>query len=87
MMHTSLRTIVTTIDALLTQMSNPPAGTTPAPSLAELQVEWARLVGALALGPEPEVRACPVCGKMVLRAATRCGFCWQTLAPVPHNGT
>lgn len=42
---------------------------------------WDRLVLALDLGPEPEVRACPGCGKLGMRAATRCGYCWSPLAP------
>lgn len=42
---------------------------------------WAELVELLALGPAPELRACPSCGAVGMRAATRCGFCWQKLEP------
>lgn len=42
---------------------------------------WAELVEFLALGPAPELRACPFCGGMGMRAATRCGTCWRKLTP------
>jgi hypothetical protein len=42
---------------------------------------WNRLVAALDLGPEPEVRACPSCSALAMRAATLCGHCWSPLAP------
>jgi hypothetical protein len=42
---------------------------------------WNRLVAALDLGPEPEVRACARCGELGMRAATRCGHCWAALTP------
>lgn len=31
------------------------------------------------LEPSPAMRECPACGKSVLAAATRCGFCWTKL--------
>ena len=42
---------------------------------------WAALVEHLALGPAPELQACPFCGEVGMRAATRCGYCWQRLEP------
>jgi hypothetical protein len=47
----------------------------------DLAASWADLVGQLALGPEPEVRECPVCKHIVMRAATLCGYCWTKLTP------
>jgi hypothetical protein len=44
---------------------------------------WAELVEFLALGPAPDLRPCPFCGGMGMRAATRCGTCWRKLAPPP----
>lgn len=83
-MHNSnLRSIVATIEGELAQLATFPPGAIPATSVLELQASWARLVGLLALGPEPEVRACPVCSRMVLRAALRCGHCWTKLRPPP----
>lgn len=46
---------------------------------------WAELVAQLALGPEPEVRECPVCKHVGMRAATRCGHCWTKLTPPTHD--
>ena len=46
-----------------------------------LRASVADLVQALALGPEPEYRRCPVCQRVVMRAATVCGHCWTKLPP------
>ena len=48
---------------------------------AGLREAWTALVEALALGPAPELRDCPSCGKSGMRAATRCGSCWIVLIP------
>ncbi len=48
---------------------------------AGLLSAWARLVEFLALGPAPELRACPFCGGVGMRAATLCGTCWRRLDP------
>src|SRR5688572_18786741 len=59
--RSKLRVIVAEIDnqipALSTQMS---AAGEPAVA-ARFAVSWAALVELLALGPEPEVRRCPIC--------------------------
>jgi hypothetical protein len=52
-----------------------------------LRSAWASLVDALALGPDPEYRACPHCGATGMRAATRCGTCWRALVPPPADAT
>lgn len=83
---TNLRHIILTIDAVLLEMSRAPPGSLPESSLAELNLEWAKLVNVLALGPAPDVRACPTCGNTVMRLATRCGYCWRALPIVPQNG-
>ena len=46
---------------------------------------WADLVRQLDLGPEPELRECPVCHYVGMRAATVCGHCWTKLEP-PTEG-
>ncbi len=46
-----------------------------------LRSAWARLVEFLALGPPPELRACPFCGAVGMRAAPLCGACWRRLDP------
>jgi hypothetical protein len=70
--RTRLRAAVAAIDL---QMKAP---ATPRPADA-LQTSWAQLVELLALGPEPELRPCPHCNKLGLKAATRCGYCWNEL--------
>jgi hypothetical protein len=46
-----------------------------------LLASFTDLVEQLALGPEPEVRECPVCKHIGMRAATLCGYCWTKLTP------
>ena len=70
---TKLRAIVAVMDHEMLQ-----AGATPA-----LQAAWAELVLALALGPPPQTRECPVCHGIGMRAASRCGTCWTALQPLP----
>jgi hypothetical protein len=50
-------------------------------SVAQLVGSWAKLVDFLALGPAPELRPCPHCGVVGMRAATLCGHCWKQLIP------
>jgi hypothetical protein len=52
-----------------------------------LRAAFAVLIGELALGPEPEVRECPVCGHIGMRAASRCGYCWSPLTPPPTDAS
>jgi len=61
----------------------PPEGTLAS---ATLRASWARLVGVLALGPAPELRACPACHSDCRRAATLYGNCWTRLPPAPSAG-
>jgi hypothetical protein len=49
----------------------------------ELRVAWTQMVEVLALGPAPELRECPICCEVGMRAATRCMRCWSPLAPLP----
>jgi hypothetical protein len=74
----SLRTLVATFDRELKSCLSGPASTT---TKDELLGSWAELVTLLALGPEPELRACPVCKHTGMLAATRCGYCWTKLSP------
>lgn len=54
-----------------------------APSTPAFHAAWTDLVAALALGPAPETRECPVCKSIGMRAASRCGGCWAALGPLP----
>jgi hypothetical protein len=49
------------------------------PPPEELRAAWAEMVDVLALGPPPELRTCPTCGEIGMRAATRCIRCWSSL--------
>jgi hypothetical protein len=61
-----------------------PASSTPEGdvTIAELRASWTALVKLLALEPVREVRECPNCRHVGMRAATRCSNCWTQLSPV-----
>jgi hypothetical protein len=71
-----LRPIVETLDREMSRLLARPGDDTGA-----LLASWAELVEYLALGPPRELRACPSCGRVGMRAATRCGTCWRKLVP------
>ena len=41
-----------------------------------LSCSWAALVMGLEVPPPIAMRACPRCGRQIVRAATLCGHCW-----------
>lgn len=70
------------VEALDREMSRLLARTDPAGAdTSALLSSWAELVEFLALGPPPELQACPFCASLGMRAATRCGACWRKLEP------
>ncbi len=78
-----LRTTVARIAhavAALPPSASPTAATDPPD---ELRAAWSELVRQLDLGPEPVLRACPRCHQLGMHAASRCGYCWAPLAPLP----
>ena len=79
--HAALRAIVGKIDLELKQLPEATAAHT-----GGLRAYWAELVGHLALGDPPELRACPCCRRAGIRTATRCGFCWTKLESLPQDG-
>jgi|SoiMethySBSTD1v2_1073268.scaffolds.fasta_scaffold182348_4 hypothetical protein len=73
---------VATIEAELLELSSRAAsGAVSTEAIVELRASWAALVRLLALMPAAAVRDCPRCRQNVMRAATRCGFCWMRLIP------
>ncbi len=70
-----LRTLVAGVEHELTLL---PAADT-ATNLTGLRAAWSSLVETMALGPSPQTRACPKCGGIGMRDATRCGTCWTKL--------
>jgi hypothetical protein len=84
MVRDGLRAFVDAVGEDVAQVSG---RTSPQDStgVAHLVGSWAKLVDFLALGPAPELRVCPHCGAIGMRAATRCGGCWKKLVPPdPH---
>ncbi|HVV84459.1 MAG TPA: hypothetical protein VHE35_15430 [Kofleriaceae bacterium] len=80
-----LRAAVARVDRAITALpstGHAPASADGAPADG-LPGAWADLVDLLALGPEPALRTCPHCRHVGMRAASRCGFCWQALEPLP----
>jgi hypothetical protein len=77
----------TVIAVIGRQLARLPAQPTDADdeTLAELRAFWGEFVTVLALEPEHELRQCPSCKHVGMRAATRCGHCWITLVP-PGSG-
>ena len=49
----------------------------------KLRDQWATFVTVLALGPAPATRVCPSCKRVGMKAASRCGYCWSHLDPLP----
>ena len=76
-----LRALVVTIDREMSRLSEPTRSEGDGKP-KELRSSWLQLVELLALGPTPEVRECPVCRHIGMRAATRCGHCWTKLSPL-----
>jgi len=68
--RTRLRTLLATMDEELASSD-----------LSTLRTSFATLVAELGLGPEPELRSCPKCHHLGMRAATRCSSCWSSLIP------
>lgn len=73
-----LRATVATIEREIARLPKQVEGERPPNGLA---AACADLKEQLALGPEPEVRECPVCKHIGMRAATLCGHCWTKLVP------
>ncbi|TMQ07898.1 MAG: hypothetical protein E6J90_42030 [Deltaproteobacteria bacterium] len=69
----TLRALVATIDGQFATVPPPVA----------LRAAWDEMVQVLALGPAPELRTCPTCGGIGMRAATRCMRCWSSLPLLP----
>ena len=74
----TLRTLMVAVETGITRTTQ--LAVTPDDKKA-LTHAWEALVQHLALGPAPETRGCPGCGREVRLAATVCGYCWSKLAP------
>lgn len=75
-----LRELVASVDAELERLATPQRADSPQRDVTALTQNWRDLVGALALGEEPALRACPHCRRRLPRAATRCRYCMRQSA-------
>ena len=85
--HIGVRAVVTTIEREIASFSTQSWTDEDRTRIAELRSSFADLVAMLALGPAPAIRACPACGRTVIRAALRCGYCWSKLPAIPEGET
>ena len=82
MQNDNIRGCVGAVDRHMSLLAAEAATGTGRTTIGDLTASWAELVKVLALGPEPELRECPVCRQTGMRAATLCGYCWTKLAPL-----
>ena len=52
---------------------------------SEVHLAWRRLARLLAPEPARATRKCPRCGKVGMREATLCGYCWKRLVRLPDR--
>ena len=76
-----LRAAVMAVDQEILRL---PRRTTDADSVDGLFDSWGALRDLLPLGPPPELRQCPNCGHVGMRAAASCGYCWAKLPAMPR---
>lgn len=69
-----------TLRSLVAAIEREFASTPPSDALRAV---WAQVVDVLDLGPAPELRECPICSEIGMRAATRCIRCWSPLPLLP----
>jgi hypothetical protein len=81
MQNTHKRELIKTIESEIERVGSLTLATGSV-DVSVLKGAMAKLVEALALGPEPETRDCPKCGRKGMRAATVCGYCWTKTPPL-----
>jgi hypothetical protein len=79
--RTKRRTSVAQVEGEIARLAGPIPREDGTPPANGLRASWDRLVEQLALGPEPDVRECPACHHIGMRAASVCGYCWAALTP------
>jgi hypothetical protein len=83
--RSKLRGIAAKIDTDLSRISGQAATGELRVAISDLLEDWTGLISVLDLGPQPELRKCPVCSRFGMRDATLCGYCWTSLVP-PDSG-
>lgn len=83
MYDNQVRALIAKVEAHLAQLSRVvAAGQLTATTVVDLRATWEQLITLLDIARAPDQRRCPTCGRMVMRLATRCGFCWNALPAV-----
>lgn len=81
----ALRASVTAMDLQISRLSQLSKLEEFRAAAGELLASWPSLVKLLALGEAAELRECPRCKGLGMRAATLCGYCFLKLPPVPPS--
>lgn len=82
----ALRAAVARMDDELSRLAKGGQGADAGgPKMDGLLERWAALVTLMGVAPAPELRECPTCGNVVMRAATLCSSCWSKLRPSVAN--
>jgi hypothetical protein len=55
-------------------------------SVRGLHASWESLLDLMAMGPDPELMQCPICGRPGESGAGHCWTCWEALVPSPARG-
>lgn len=78
-----LRALVATIEDEIRSLAGHPNVEDYRAAADKLAATWAELEKLLALGQAAELRECPRCKHLGMREATRCGYCFLKLPPLP----
>ena len=81
-----LRTLVHAMDQQISALSSHASAEAYQTAASALAASWAELGKLLALGEADPLRECPRCQHFGMRAASRCGYCWMELSPLPSEG-
>jgi len=77
----TLRLIIRNVEGDIRRLTDSSRTDQDDESAVRLRASWSELVEMLDLGPVPDLRECPYCHNLGMRAATRCGYCWKSLIP------
>lgn len=78
--RSKLRAFAARVEHELVQLGADVGGTPHSTRVGAVTLAWREFAGILALGEEPELRACPHCRRKVLCEATRCRYCMRSSA-------
>lgn len=83
--RSKLRAYAASVEREIVELGVAVGGTPHAAQVGAVTRAWRQLADSLALGEEPELRACPHCGRAVVRDATRCRYCMRSSAAEPRG--